>query len=215
MIRLLIACQIRFYREGLAGLLPATGTIVVVATAADWARALEATHAHQPSVVLVDATLVPRKDRLRELKRVAPATKVLVVALPSAAEEAVGWVECGADGYVPREASLEELRTAVEASVRGEVSCSPEVTARLFRRVALLSRRLSERVTRRPEPTLTAREREVARLIAEGLSNKQIARQLGISPRTVENYRAWVMERMGASNLADLVRKVLTLGAET
>jgi two-component system response regulator FixJ len=58
---------------------------------------------------------------------------------------------------------------------------------------------------------LSPRQREVMYLVAEGLSNKQIALQLGISPRTVENYRAWAMERMGASNLADLVRKVLIL----
>jgi two-component system, LuxR family, response regulator FixJ len=54
------------------------------------------------------------------------------------------------------------------------------------------------------------RQREVMELVTEGLSNKQIAIRLGISPRTVENYRAWVMERLGAANLADLVRKVLT-----
>jgi len=54
------------------------------------------------------------------------------------------------------------------------------------------------------------RQREVMELVTEGLSNKQIAIRLGISPRTVENYRAWVMERLGATNLADLVRKVLT-----
>ena len=60
---------------------------------------------------------------------------------------------------------------------------------------------------------LSPRQREVMHLVAQGLSNKQIAQRLGISPRTVENYRAWVMERMGASNLADLVRKVLAIEA--
>ena len=58
---------------------------------------------------------------------------------------------------------------------------------------------------------LSPRQAEVMHLVAHGLSNKQIAARLGISPRTVENYRAWVMERMGAANVADLVRKVLIL----
>ncbi len=188
MIRLLIASEIRFYREGLAGLLPAAGTIAVVGTAADWACAVEASRAHQPTAILVDATLLPDKERLRELKAAAPGMKVLVVALPSAAEEAVGWIESGADGYVPREASLKELRIAVEASVRGEVCCSPDVTARLFRRVARLSQLLSERTTGRPRQTLTPREREVAGLIAEGLSNKGISRKLGIEIATTKNH---------------------------
>lgn len=188
MIRLLIASEIRFYREGLAGLLPEAGTIVVVGTAADWACTLEASRAHQPTAILVDAALVPGKDRLRELKTVAPKMKVLVVALPSSAEEAVGWIESGADGYVPQEASLQELRTAVEASVRGEVSCSPDVTARLFRRVARLSQMLSDRTSARPPQTLTSREREVAGLIAEGLSNKGISRKLGIEVATTKNH---------------------------
>jgi two-component system response regulator FixJ len=61
---------------------------------------------------------------------------------------------------------------------------------------------------------LSPRQKEVMHLVADGLSNKEIAHRLGISPRTVENYRAWVMERMGASNLADLVRKVLIVGRE-
>ena len=60
---------------------------------------------------------------------------------------------------------------------------------------------------------LSPRQKEVMELVAEGLSNKQVAAQLGISPRTVENYRAWVMERLGASNIADLVRKVLAAQA--
>ena len=59
---------------------------------------------------------------------------------------------------------------------------------------------------------LSPRQTEVMYLVAEGLSNKQIALRLGISPRTVENYRAWVMERMGAANVAELVRKVLMIG---
>jgi two-component system response regulator FixJ len=61
---------------------------------------------------------------------------------------------------------------------------------------------------------LTDRQRQVMELVVQGLSSKDIARNLGISPRTVENYRAWVMEKMGASNLADLVRKALTVQGE-
>jgi two-component system, LuxR family, response regulator FixJ len=87
------------------------------------------------------------------------------------------------------------------AGIAKALAAGEELRSREGQRAELLQR-LSE---------LSPRQKEVMQLVAEGLSNKQIAHRLGISPRTVENYRAWVMERMGAANIAELVRKVLII----
>ena len=187
MIRLLIAAGVRFYREGLAEILPAAGTITVVATASDWTGAVRAATESCPTAALVDAAMVPAHDRLHELKRVSTHTKVLVIALPSSAEDVVSWVEAGADGYVPRDASLAELRSTIEAAARGEVYCSPEVAAHLFRRISTLSRAHARTAATLFE-ALTPRERQIANLIADGLSNKGISRQLGIEIATTKNH---------------------------
>jgi len=91
------------------------------------------------------------------------------------------------------------------AGIAKALAAGEELRSREGQRAELLQR-LSE---------LSPRQKEVMQLVAEGLSNKQIAHRLGISPRTVENYRAWVMERLGAANVAELVRKVLSAADET
>lgn len=204
MIRLLIASSVRFYRDGLAELLPASGTLSVVATTPDWAGAVRTAAAERPDAALVDAALVPEPGRLHELKAAAAAMKVLVIALPSTVEEAVGWVEAGADGYVPQDATLEELRSAIEATARGEVRCSPEVAARLFQRVAMLSRLLSQAPAAGARDALTPREQEVAQLVADGLTNKGISRHLGIRIATTKNHVHNILSKLGLERRAQL-----------
>ena len=108
---------------------------------------------------------------------------------------AVTAIKDGAFDFIEKPYDAEHLIARIEkASATGE-------------KVRLKEGQKAEILARIAE--LPPRQREVMGLVAEGLSNKQIALRLGISPRTVENYRAWVMERLGASSLADLVRKVL------
>jgi two-component system response regulator FixJ len=103
----------------------------------------------------------------------------------------------GAFDFVEKPYDADVLITNIERAlaVGAEMRCKEIERHELLERLAELS----------------PRQKEVMNLVAEGLSNKQIALRLGISPRTVENYRAWVMERMGAANLAELVRKVLSI----
>jgi two-component system, LuxR family, response regulator FixJ len=103
----------------------------------------------------------------------------------------------GAFDFLEKPYDAERLIASIEAALAAEqrLRLEGDERARLMERIAELS----------------PRQRQVMELVAEGLSSKQIALQLGISPRTVENYRAWVMERMDAANLADLIRKVLLL----
>ncbi|HEX7118169.1 MAG TPA: response regulator transcription factor [Longimicrobiales bacterium] len=202
MTRLLIASGVRFYRDGLAQLLAAPDA-TVVATPADWPDAVRAAASEQPDAALIDAAIVPEPGRLQELKAAAAGMKLLVIALRATAEEAVGWIEAGADGFVPHDATLADLRAAIAAAVRGEVHCSPEIAAHLFRRVALLSRQLAQ-APAAGRGVLTAREQEVVKLIAEGLTNKGISRHLGIRIATTKNHVHNILSKLGLERRAQL-----------
>lgn len=203
MIRLLIASGIRFYVEGLSGLLPERGSVELVGSAFDWASALDELTRLRPDVLLVDASLPPHPDRLRVIRETAPSTKIVVMALPSAAEVVLDWVEAGADGYVPRDGSLTDLAEAIEAAARDEVCCSPKVAAELFRRLSSMAERLDEREA--APDALTSREREVAELIASGLSNKGISRQLGIAMSTTKNHVHSILSKLEMERRSQVV----------
>jgi two-component system response regulator FixJ len=110
---------------------------------------------------------------------------------------AVAAMKEGAVDFVEKPYNAEYLIASIEKAM----AAGQQLRSRESQRQELVARTAE----------LSPRQREVMHLVAEGLSNKQIALRLGISPRTVENYRAWVMERMGAANLAELVRKVLII----
>jgi two-component system response regulator FixJ len=134
-------------------------------------------------------------DLRRHLKMEGSTAPVILITGHGDIPMAVSAIKEGAFDFIEKPYDAEELAATIErALAAGERSRDRK-------------KQKAEVLTRIAE--LSPRQREVMHLVAEGLSNKQIAQQLGISPRTVENYRAWVMERLGASNLADLVRKVI------
>jgi two-component system response regulator FixJ len=136
-------------------------------------------------------------DLQRALKAQGKDVPVILITGHGDIAMAVTAMKEGAFDFIEKPYSAEYLIARIEKALAAE----QELRSKEGQRLELL-----ERVAE-----LSTRQREVMQLVAEGLSNKQIAQQLGISPRTVENYRAWVMERMGASNVAELVRKVLSI----
>ncbi len=117
----------------------------------------------------------------------------MALAVSEVESDVLAWAEAGVVGYVPREASLEDLVSTIEAVVRGELRCSPRIAATLFRRVTKLS------ANRRHTPQgihLTPRELEILDLIDHGLSNKQIAGKLGIEVATVKNHVHNILEKL-------------------
>ena len=182
MTTLLIVTAVRFYREGLADVLSRRPGLAVAATASERDEARRLAASLRPDVVLLDAAL----PGARELVAAQPRTVVL--AVEDDEDEVVGWAEAGAAGYVPRHASLDELAAAVEGAARGELHCSPRVAACIQRRLCELSLKVSERAAPVPAVQLTPREREIVELIGRGLSNKGIARHLGIGMATAKNH---------------------------
>jgi len=136
-------------------------------------------------------------DLQRELKARSSSVPVILITGHGDIAMAVSAMREGAFDFIEKPYDAEQLIASIEKAMAADqkLRSSQGEKAQLVARMAELS----------------PRQREVMKLVAEGLSNKQIAQRLGISSRTVENYRAWVMERMGAANVAELVRKVLLI----
>jgi two-component system response regulator FixJ len=156
----------------------------------------------QPECVVSDVRLpgLSGLDLQRALKAQGRDVPVILITGHGDIAMAVTAMKEGAFDFVEKPYDAEYLIANIERAL----AAGEEHRSRESQRQELVER-LAE---------LSPRQREVMHLVAGGLSNKEIALRLGISPRTVENYRAWVMERMGAANLADLVRKVLMIGRE-
>lgn len=152
---------------------------------------------YAPACIVSDVRLpgLSGLDLQRALQRTGRIMPLILITGHGDIAMAVTAIKDGAFDFIEKPYKVDQLIASIEkALVAGEKVRSKESQkAEILARIAELS----------------PRQREVMDLVAEGLSNKQIAFQLGISQRTVENYRAWVMERIGAANVADLVRKVL------
>lgn len=193
MIRALIVLDVTFYREGLEELLSRSGHAVVTAVsgAADAEKALIET---SPDVVLLDISAPDARETLLRLRARAQSVKVVALATNENPQSVLEWIEAGVAGYVPRTASSGELIHILRDVARDELHCSPQITSLLVRRLASLAA-----AQRRPQSVnvLTAREREVLDLLANGLPNKVIAARLGIASATAKNHVHNILEKLG------------------
>lgn len=185
MIDVLVVGEIPLYREGMVCALGHGGRVNVLGTATSSQEALSRVRDLEPEVVLVDVAMDESLDTVRAIGEARPKAKVVALAVPDTEADVIACAEAGACGYVPRDGTLDDLETVVENVARGEIHCSPRIAASLLRRVGALAAEL-----RGPSPNsmLTAREMEVAELLDQGLSNKEIAQRLSIAVPTVKNH---------------------------
>jgi DNA-binding NarL/FixJ family response regulator len=158
---------------------------------------------------LLDLAMAESRDLVRELQAAGLSVKVVAIGLIEAEGEVLSCAEVGVAGYVPREGSLEDLVAAVESVGRGELLCSPQVAGSLLRRLAALA---LERGPASEGPRLTLREREIVGLIDQGLSNKDIARQLGIEVATVKNHVHSILEKLSVRRRGEAAAKIRGYG---
>lgn len=208
-IRVLIADDHTLVRESLVGLLQADGDVQVVAQAADGMETLEKALATRPDVVVTDLTM-PGLNGIEIVRRLCeslPNTKVLVLTMHQEDEYVLQAVRAGAAGYLVKDSASAELLAAVRGLQAGRSHFGPQAAKALAEQL-----KHPERVVDDPYGCLTAREREVFHLIAEGMTTKEIARRLDISAKTAENHRSRVLAKLGVRNTAELVRYALRRG---
>jgi two-component system, NarL family, nitrate/nitrite response regulator NarL len=191
-LRVAVVAEVCLYREGVAAALGRRAETEVAATAGCRADALDLLRRTTPQVLLLDLGTPGAREIIAAARAVAPDTRIVALAIRETEAEVLACAEVGVAGYVTRDASMEELVATVLAAARGEMMCPPAITACLFRHVGNLAQRRAE-----PAPdVLTTREREIAGLIEQGLSNKEISRRLSIGLSTVKNHVHSVLEKL-------------------
>ena len=204
-IQVLIADDHAVVRQGLRMFLSSDPELEIVGEARDGAEAVRLARQLQPDVVLMDL-LMPVMDGIAAtaaIRREVPDTEV--VALTSVLEDAavVDAVRAGAIGYLLKDTDAHELRRAIKAAAAGQVQLSPQAAARLLREV---------RTPEKSAEPLTERETDVLRLLAQGKSNKEIARELHIAEQTVKTHVSHILSKLGIPSRTQAALYAMRIG---
>jgi len=201
-LRVLIADDQALVRTGFRKILECESDIEVVGEAEDGAQAIERCGLLRPDVVLMDIRM-PRVDGLQATRDLAGSTRVIILTTFDVNEYVYEALRCGASGFLLKDTQADQLLTAIRVVAQGDALLSPSIT-----------RRLIEQFARRPLPSsrpdalaqLTERELEVLQLVARGLSNAEIARELIVGDATVKTHVSRVLNKLG---LRDRVQAVV------
>jgi len=210
-IRIVIAEDYTILREGLRSLLSSSDEFEIVGEAEDGWKAIEWVEKSKPDLILMDLSM-PRlngMEAIREIKRGSKETKILVLTMHRTEEYIVATLKAGADGYVLKDATHSELMMAIRSVLGGRHYISPGISEQVIEGY------LEGKKTSRPLTaweTLTQREREILKLIAEGHRNKKIADYLCISVKTVEKHRANLMNKLNLHSISALTSLAIEKG---
>jgi two-component system response regulator NreC len=210
-VRIVLAEDHTILREGLRSLLSSNPIFEIVGEAEDGREAIRCVEKFKPDLILTDLSM-PRMngmEAIKEIKKESPATKVLVLTVHRAEEYILAAFRAGADGYLLKDSTHSELVMAVKKVLSGKPYISPEISEKVIEGYLEGKKTLKSRTS---WETLTQREREILKLIAEGYKNKQIADDLCISVKTVEKHRANLMEKLDLHNIQALTTFAIEKG---
>ena len=201
-VRVLLVDDHTLVRAGLRALLEAVEGLTVVAEAADGREAVALAALHRPDIVVMDITMRELNgiDAGMQIKQQAGATRVLILSMHASAEFVHRAMRAGVSGYLVKDSAPLELRMAIEALMRGETYLSPRIAGQVVSGFGGAGADGNTSLD-----LLTARQREVLQMLAEGKNTKAMAHTLGVSVKTVETHRASIMERLDIHDLAGLV----------
>jgi DNA-binding NarL/FixJ family response regulator len=201
------------FREGLKAIVSRDENFAVCAEAGTGQEGVALARTHKPDIVLVDISMPDKSgiQMIRELKDELPQTRFVIISMHSEADYIVEAFRAGATGYIIKESAagqlLKGLNTVAGGNLFLDSALSQEVVFKL-----LQTKSDSGDDQDDPYSTLTPREQEVMRMLAEGLTAKGVAEELFISPKTVENHRTNLMKKLGLKSSVELVRYAARLG---
>jgi len=210
-VRVLVADDHTIVREGICLMLKAQPDLEVVGEAADGREAIAKARQLVPDIVIMDLTM-PELDGLeatRQIKQTHPQVQVLALTIHESDEYFFRVLQAGASGYVLKRAAADDLIAAVHAVARGDVFLYPSVAKKL---VADYLGRVGAGNEKDSYDKLTAREREVLTLIAEGHSNREIADKLTLSLSTVQTHYTHIMEKLNLQSRAEMIKYAIRRG---
>jgi len=210
-ISIVIADDHTIVREGLRSLLCSEPDFEVIGTAADGREAIDRVDDLRPDVVLLDLSMPKMHglEAIAEIKRRTPETRILVLTIHKEEESMLAALEAGVSGYCVKDTTPEELVTAVRTIMGGKAYLSSEVSRTVIEGYVKGRRELR---CRSSWDSLTSREREILKLIAENYRNKEIGDMLCISVRTVEKHRQNLMNKLGLHSISALTAFAIERG---
>ncbi|MFO7911912.1 MAG: response regulator transcription factor [Desulfotignum sp.] len=213
MKKIIVAEDNTLLREGLCMMINSDSTLEVVAQAVDGFSAIETTLSlkESPDLVIMDLSM-PRMDgvsAIKEIKRQRPESKIMALTIHDSDEFILECFDAGASGYCLKDSSQEELLKAIHVVLSGKTYISPGITGTVMEGF-LDGRRKLKKTT--AWDSLTQREREVLKLVAEGYTSKEIAGFLCISPKTVERHRSNIMNKLDLHNVSELTTFAIEKG---
>lgn len=207
-IRVLLVDDHIVLRDGLKSLLNHESDIEVIGDVGDGREAISAVESLQPDVILTDISMPGLNgiESVRMLRHEHPTLKIIILSMHSGQEYVLQSLQAGANGYVVKQADASEVLAAVRSVMAGGAYLSPTISKHL----------IDDYLSQTPEeisaPKLTTREREVAQLIAEGQSTREISETLTISVKTVETHRMNIMKKLNAKSATDIIKYALKKG---
>jgi two-component system NarL family response regulator len=212
-IRVLIADDQALFRRGLHVVLGSEANIEVVAEVADGEAAVIRAQELMPDVVVIDVRM-PRLNGIEAARRIhalLPNTRILMLTVSDDEDDLYEAIKAGASGYLLKEISVDEVAGAIRVVMQGHSLISPSMASKLLREFNALARQAAGRA-QLPTPVLTARELEVLKLVARGMSNREVAEKLYISENTVKNHVRNILEKLHSHSRMEAVMYAVRTG---